>query len=314
MQSSLLLLLILSAGFLTGTKRILPFLKNGLIENILMFSIFLLIFSMGFKIGSEPGIIDKLSRIGLFSLLFALFTIAGTIALLIFLFILIPNTQPVNHTLLKNNPDNPVNSSVKNPIKDPIIFLSLLIGGFVVGLLLKRFGSIKTGNITVWILYILVFFIGIKLRREEIRLSTFISSHNVWIVPLGTVAGSLLGGMILTFILKMRIGSGLSVSAGFGWYSLSGVLLSRLDSPALGSIAFLSNMFRETTALILIPVFRGTRFPLTAIGIAGATSMDVTLPVIVKNYGSSFAPISIASGIIVSVFVPFLVPLLYQIG
>ncbi|MCD6123083.1 MAG: lysine exporter LysO family protein [Spirochaetales bacterium] len=313
MRSSLLLLLILSAGFLTGTKGILPFLKNRIVENILLFSIFLLIFSMGFKIGSEPGIIDKLSKIGLFSLLFAMFTIAGTIVVLISLFLLIPRRQLMNASSLESTNKNQTKNS-KKPIKDPVIFLSLLIAGFATGYILKEFGHVKTGDITVWILYILVFFIGIKLRREEIKLSTFISSANVWIVPMGTVTGSLLGGMVLTFILKMRIGSGLSVSAGFGWYSLSGVLLSKLDGPALGSIAFLSNMFRETTALILIPVFRRTRFPLTAVGIAGATSMDVTLPVIVKNYGSSFAPISIASGIIVSFFVPLLVPLLYQIG
>ena len=75
-----------------------------------------------------------------------------------------------------------------------------------------------------------------------------------------------------------------------------GCILTRLDSPGLGAVSFLSNMLRESMALILIPLLARTRFPLLAIGAGGATSMDVTLPLIEKNCGPAAVPLSIASG------------------
>ncbi len=79
-------------------------------------------------------------------------------------------------------------------------------------------------------------------------------------------------------------------------------------------MSFLSNMLRESMALVLIPVLARTRFPLLAVGAGGATSMDVTLPLIEKNCGARAVPFSIASGGLLSLSVPFLVPLLYSMG
>jgi uncharacterized membrane protein YbjE (DUF340 family) len=73
-------------------------------------------------------------------------------------------------------------------------------------------------------------------------------------------------------------------------------------------------MLRESMALILIPLLARTRFPLLAIGAGGATSMDVTLPLIEKNCGPGAVPLSVASGGVLSLSVPFLVPLLFRIG
>ena len=54
--------------------------------------------------------------------------------------------------------------------------------------------------------------------------------------------------------------------------------------------------------------------PHLAIGIAGATSMDVTLPLVERSCGAQYVPLSIASGALLSLMVPFLVPFLYSLG
>ena len=83
-----------------------------------------------------------------------------------------------------------------------------------------------------------------------------------------------------------------------------------MDGPTVGSIAFLSNMFREALAMVLIPLLARTRFPSLAVGAGGATSMDVTLPLIEKNCGQNSVALAMASGGILSLSVPILVPLL----
>jgi uncharacterized membrane protein YbjE (DUF340 family) len=112
----------------------------------------------------------------------------------------------------------------------------------------------------------------------------------------------------------LSAGKGLALSAGFGWYSLSGVLISDMGDAMLGSAAFLANMIREALALVLIPVLAVTRRPYTAIGVGGATAMDVTLPLIEQCIGPDAVPVSFTSGAVLSMLVPVLVPLFYRLG
>ena len=125
--------------------------------------------------------------------------------------------------------------------------------------------------------------------------------------------GSLAGGLAAGLLLNVRPGAALSLASGFGWYSLSGVMLTRLDSPGLGAVSFLSNMLRESMALILIPLLARTRFPLLAIGAGGATSMDICLVITYRNLGEWAIPLCLVSGGVLSLSVPFLVPLFFSL-
>jgi uncharacterized membrane protein YbjE (DUF340 family) len=87
-----------------------------------------------------------------------------------------------------------------------------------------------------------------------------------------------------------------------------------MGDPVLGSTAFLSNIIRESFSLLLIPFLSRTPVPHASISIAGATSMDVTLPLIEKTAGPEYVPLSIASGAILSLLVPVLVPLFYSLA
>ncbi|MEI5710464.1 LysO family transporter, partial [Streptomyces brasiliscabiei] len=81
------------------------------------------------------------------------------------------------------------------------------------------------------------------------------------------------------FILDIPIYRALAMASGFGWYSLSGILMGDAFGPVYGGASFLIELMRELVALALIPMFIG-RKPCTSIGYAGATAMDFTLPVI----------------------------------
>ena len=105
----------------------------------------------------------------------------------------------------------------------------------------------------------------------------------------------------------------LAVASGFGWYSLSGVVIGEALGPAWGGVAFLNDVLREIVALAIIPVLIARR-PAMAIGYGGATAMDFTLPVIRSSGGLACVPVAIASGFLLSFLSPVLMAVFLSLG
>lgn len=66
------------------------------------------------------------------------------------------------------------------------------------------------------------------------------------------------------------------LSQGYGFYSMSGIVVSELKNPALGSIALINDLFREIFAIILMYCI-GWRYPRSAIASAAATAVRMFL-------------------------------------
>ncbi|HIH9586448.1 TPA: lysine exporter LysO family protein, partial [Klebsiella pneumoniae] len=115
-----------------------------------------------------------------------------------------------------------------------------------------------------------------------------------------------LGGILNAFILGLPLKTGLAMASGFGWYSLSGILLTESFGPVIGSAAFFNDLCRELLAIMLIPgLIRRSRS--TALGLCGATSMDFTLPVLQRSGGVEIVPAAIVHGFLLSLLVPILI-------
>jgi uncharacterized membrane protein YbjE (DUF340 family) len=136
----------------------------------------------------------------------------------------------------------------------------------------------------------------------------------VLLVPLSIIVGSLAGGLISALVFQMPISLGLSISSGFGWYSLSGVMLAGIAGPEAGTVAFLTNVLRELIAVLTIPLLARRINFLTAIAPAGATSMDSTLPIISEATDNKTAVVAFINGALLSALVPILVPILSGLG
>lgn len=163
-------------------------------------------------------------------------------------------------------------------------------------------------------LNLLILSVGIDLgTNKEVFYNLKETGLKILLVPLSIICGSLLGGVISAIIYGMSLNLGLAISSGFGWYSLSGVILSNLAGPEIGTIAFLTNVFRELIAVITIPYLARKLNFYTAIAPAGATSMDTTLPLISEATDSNTVVVSFINGAILSSLVPILVPLLYNL-
>ena len=109
-------------------------------------------------------------------------------------------------------------------------------------------------------------------------------------------------------LLGLPVKAGLAMASGFGWYSLSGILITDAYGPVMGSAAFFNDLARELVAIMLIPTLvRRSRS--TALGLCGATSMDFTLPVLQRSGGLDMVPPAIVHGFLLSLLAPVLIAL-----
>lgn len=199
-------------------------------------------------------------------------------------------------------------SNTKLPLSEMAMESAKLIlvvgGGLIVGLLVP-FDLSWVDTASEWILFLLLFFIGIQLRNSGLTLRQILLNKHGMVIAVVIIASSLLGGVISALILDIDVFRGLAMASGFGWYSLAGILMGDAFGPVYGGASFMIELLRELVALVLIPLFIRTK-PCTSIGYAGATAMDFTLPVIQTTGGVRCVPIAIVSGFILSLLVPVL--------
>ena len=191
-------------------------------------------------------------------------------------------------------------------MKHSIIYLSV----FVLGILLAIPGLIPhyfiENDITKWILYLLLFFVGIQIGGNK-NILKFAKSvgFKIMLVPLATTIGTFVGAIVISFFLKERsLTDCLTVGAGFAYYSLSSILITEYRGAELGTIALLANIIREFFVLLLAPwivKYFGNLAPICA---GGATTMDTTLPIISKFSGPDYVIVALFHGIIIDFSVP----------
>lgn len=170
-----------------------------------------------------------------------------------------------------------------------------------------------TESVATWALMLLLFLIGIQLKNAGLSLRRLLMNHQGVGIALTVVVSSLLAGLLLMPFIPLPWHDVLALCSGFGWYSLTGIVIGDALGPAWGGVAFLNDVLREIIALSLIPVVIGSR-PAMAIGYGGATAMDFTLPVIRSSGGLVCVPVAIASGFLLSLLSPVLMALLLSLG
>ena len=162
-------------------------------------------------------------------------------------------------------------------------------------------------------LMLLLFLIGLQLRNAGLSLRRLLMNRQGLGIALTLAGSSLMAGLVLVPVLDLPWHQSLAMASGFGWYSLSGIVIGDAMGPAWGGVAFLNDVAREIIALALIPLVI-TRRPAMAIGYGGATSMDFTLPVIRSSGGLACVPVAIASGFLLSFLSPVLMGVLLSLG
>jgi uncharacterized membrane protein YbjE (DUF340 family) len=200
-------------------------------------------------------------------------------------------------------------------MKDTFVLLGFFIVGILSGVYALIPGEYMTPSLEMGTLYVLIFLVGVGMGSDTKFLQNILHvGRKDIIVPVSVVVGSLLGGGLVSLLLPdVDVIGGAAVGAGFGYYSLSSVMISQLRGDELGTIALVANIIREVTTILAAPIMVRFLGPLSAISCGGATTMDTTLPIIIKYSGQEYAMTSVINGILLTCLVPVLVPFLLAI-
>jgi len=201
-------------------------------------------------------------------------------------------------------------------MKGSFIIMGFFIAGILLGLQSWVPEIIGKHDAGIYALYILIFFVGAGIGGD-VNLIKIIRSISIkyLLVPVTVILGTFIGiaAYLLCFPKENNVDS-FAVGAGFGYYSLSSILISQVSGKAVGIIALLSNISREIFTLLFTPLLARYFGKLAPIACGGATSMDTTLPVIVKYSGKEFAFVAVFSGIVLTVLVPLIISFIFSIG
>ena len=316
-------ILVMAAGVAVG--RFFPAKYRKQNEWVQLACTLLLIFSMGLGLGQQPDFFSDLAALGLSSLLFFLLPTASSVAAV---WLLTrrrggpahgrpsPAPRPESGAPQpESGAPQPESGAPRPRVGDPMMFFAL--GAVGLGLVCGAVSPLAAALAPVrdgaqWILYLLMFCVGISVGGQRgVLASLRRHSAQILLVPLGVIVGSLAGGGLCGLLLRMPLREALSIGGGLGWYSLAGVSVSSAAGVTVGSIAFLSNLLREIGAFLLIPLVARRLNACACIAVAGATSEDTTLPMILRYTDGETAVLSVLNGVICSAFVPVLLSLCY---
>ena len=172
-------------------------------------------------------------------------------------------------------------------------------------------------SVSMYVLYALMLQVGISIGSNK-NLKAIISHLHptMLLIPLGTITGTLLFSALASILLSQwSVFDCMAVGSGFAYYSLSSILITQFKEPTigiqlateLGTIALLTNIFREMMALLGTPLIKKYFGKLAPISAAGVNSMDVLLPSISRYSGKEMIPIAILHGILIDISVPVFV-------
>lgn len=267
----------------------------SLINRMVMILLYVILFVMGVSLGQIEDVLTKLPNIGFSALTFALLIMGCNIIGLIIFDKLKP--APLKH-LGSNLPPR------WKLLLDSAKLCSMVLLGFVFGFFSYGYFALPL-HASTYVLVTLIFFVGIQLRNNGISLREVLFNQRGIYTGVIMILTSLVGGILAAYALKLPLTQGLAIASGLGWYSLSSVVINDAWGPIFGSIAFFNDLMREIVSLFVIPLFM-FHYRSTAVGLAGATALDCTLPIIQRSGGMEVVPLAISFGFVTNIAPPIL--------
>lgn len=195
----------------------------------------------------------------------------------------------------------------------------IMIMGILIAFTVSVPNGISNGNLTHYFLYLLIIQVGLGIgMRDDLKSMFKDINPRMLTLPAFTITGTLVFTLLGAAVIRSQsVSDTLAIGSGFGYYSLSSVLIAQFkaasistNAAAISAIALLANVIREMVALLSCQFLAKRGMGYAAISVAGINSMDVCLPMFMQN-GNDKQLISIAifHGIALEFSVPLLISL-----
>lgn len=303
-----LLFVSIASGLAAGYLGLVPPAVSRATRTITLVGLFVLLLAMGAQIGADPRILEDLERLGFQAAIMAAAAVAGSIILVW-----------LAQGYINPGTRNTTSSQARVEAAQSGNLTWFIVGSVALGIgigffLLPRAWAGVLDTVTTAAISVLLLGIGLDLgESRETWQKLRRMSWRVFLVPLLVATGSLVGTTLGGLVINLPLNESSAVGAGFGWYSLSGVLLAKIYRVETGALAFMTNVIRELLAILLIPLLARRIGKVVAVAPGGATTMDTTLPLIARVTDTETTLVAFVNGLVLSLLVPVLVPLLVRL-
>lgn len=280
----------------------------------------IVVFTMGLRIGANDEVVSSLGTVGLQALVLVLAALAGTTICLT----VVRRALGMNRVGLVGR--DPGTASTNEPkgkggakVDKMTIFIVCAVSlGVAVGYANLQSGMIgfetlnaHASNVVRVGLCVLLALIGVDLGVEGTVIRSIRNAGlRVLAIPFTVMVGTLAGVAVCSIFLPLTLKECLIVGSGFGWYSLAPSIIMDHGMVMVSAISFLHNVMRELFSIITIPIVARYVGYIECCGLGGAAAMDVCLPIVERSSNSTAAVYSFMSGLVLTIIVPILVPLL----
>ncbi|WP_435980144.1 lysine exporter LysO family protein [Psychrobacter sp. DM4] len=303
MQSLITLILVLTPMFIGFAIPSNPKMTI-LADKGLSYLVFIILTVIGIELSQVEGLGGQVGEIALYVTVLSILTIGtGLIGLMVF-----DRLKPWQAKQLATK-----SREHRVSIRGSLAQVICVVIGMVIGYFLPDNFMPPENTMTI-LLMILILLVGIGLKGSGITLKeVLLNKRGVEMSVIFTLA-VLVGGVIFAMLFsEVSWTKGLALASGFGWYSLSAIVMTDAYGAIWGSVALFNDLIREFFALIFIPVFM-RKYPSAAVGLGGATSLDFTLPIIQQSGGLKVVPLAISFGFIINIVSPVLMVLFSALG
>lgn len=284
----------------------------------LSIALYLLIFTMGSRIGANEEAMSGLASIGIQALVTTVMAIAGSM----FIAFLGRKILGLNRKGLRKgdmegrseSADAADNSGLKaSAITLCDAAIGMAAGYYIVPRIFSDIDAYQNGAgiLLDVFLSILLALVGYDLGLEGGLMKKIKSiGFRCLVLPICIMIGTMGMGFIYGLIGSLTMRESLAVFAGMGWYSLGSAIIMNAGHMTASAVSFLHNIFREVASLLFIPVMASKIGYYESIAMPAAPGMDCCLPTVKKYTNGEMVIYSLISGIITSFAVPVLVPLM----
>lgn len=274
-------------------------------------SLYFVMLLMGGKLGLDPNVFEYIGTVGLQAVVLCAAVIVGSVAAIVLLERFLLRNRRVD---LYYEAPFEESGGGRSVIAFTLVVLAFLAAGVLTARLFLYYDMTaaqayllnRTDLLVVLGVSAMIFTAGIDVgQKKSIIHDVRRSGWGMLIVPVGVLIGSTLAAVLAGAALGLTPAQSSAVGGSCGWYTIAGVVLSELDI-RLGALAFLTNLLREITAMVITPFVAKRWGPFAAAGPAGATSMDSLLLIIVRSTSPANAIVAFTSGVLLTILIPFI--------
>ena len=307
-MNSLIPFICLGIGALISWRGLPETVLKGF-DILINVALIILMLVIGLNIGTSPQVMGHLGQIGFNCAMLSLFAIfASALLVAVCEKTVLPleetRRQFASDELTEDNPQ-------ENHFSPLIIIMPTCI---VIGILAGFFAFQDISHFMLdWVLTIslVLLYVGVGVSLGENKhVFQYIKrlGLRLIILPAAIFLGSILGGLIIGFVLRIPLNYAMISASGMGCYSLTGAMMTDYFGVEAGIYGFVVNVIRDVFTIILMPLLvRISKGSPIAAGAAGC--MDTMLVPVTKAVGTELGIVALISGTILTFVVPVWLPI-----